>query len=345
MDKNSTYVGLDLSLNEAVACAMASDGTILQEWTTSSNAESITNGLEERGYANAIVGFETGLNSGVILRELIVLNINAVCIDARHAHKTLSLRREKTDKIDARGLAKLISLGWYQPITLRTTEMQMIRAIIKARRELESLKRVQLNKIRGLFHTLGIYRKSTSGRLFIKEARGIIERETEYRELFVPILRSYDALDEQLQSYNKYLTRKAASDDTTSKLMSVPGVGAITALSFMTAIDHNPRSSKEISSFIGLCPRVHESGQTKRTRSIGYTGEPILRSLLFIAARSIITVVNVDCELKRWGTALRERLGFKRAAIAVARKIATILYAIVRNGTSFQPEPSALPKQ
>jgi transposase len=119
--------------------------------------------------------------------------------------------------------------------------------------------------------------------------------------------------------------------------MSIPGVGAVTATSFATAIEdpENFKTSRSVGAWLGLTTRRYQSGEVDYEGHISRRGDAHLRGLLYEAATVILTRTSADSGLRRWGMKLRERVGFKRAAIAVARKLAVIMHAMLKSGESF----------
>jgi transposase len=135
----------------------------------------------------------------------------------------------------------------------------------------------------------------------------------------------------------------ARGEETCRRLMTVPGVGPITALTFLVTIDDAARfgSSADVGAYLGLTPRRHQSGEVDRGGRISKCGDSTLRSLLFDAAHVLLTRVKRDSALRSWGLALARRIGAKKAKVAVARKLAVLLHAIWTDGTMFEATPNA----
>ena len=112
------------------------------------------------------------------------------------------------------------------------------------------------------------------------------------------------------------------------------GIGAVTASSFVAAVEdpENFKSSRSVGAWLGLTPRRYQSGEVDHSGSISRRGDPRLRGLLYEAAVVILTRHTGDSAIKTWGIGLRERLGFKRAAVAVARKLAVIMHRMLTTG-------------
>src|SRR5262249_10243260 len=124
-------------------------------------------------------------------------------------------------------------------------------------------------------------------------------------------------------------------------LMTMPSIGAVTAASFVAAVER-PESftrSRNVGAWLGLTPRRYQSGEVDYKGHISRRGDSRLRALLYEAAMRLLTRVRADSALRRWGLALKKRLGFKRAAVALARKMAVVLHAMWRSGTAFDRAP------
>jgi len=120
-------------------------------------------------------------------------------------------------------------------------------------------------------------------------------------------------------------------------LMTIPGVGAITATAFVTAVEDpaNFKTSRAVGAWLGLTTRRYQSGEVDDDGHISRRGDAHLRGLLYEAATVILTRAQADSHLRAWGLKLREKLGFKRAAVAVARKLAVIMHAMLKSETVF----------
>jgi transposase len=143
---------------------------------------------------------------------------------------------------------------------------------------------------------------------------------------------------------SRQLLRIARHSKACQRLMSIPGIGAITATTFTTAIEdpENFRNSRSVGAWIGLTTRRYQSGEVDYDGHISRRGDAHLRGLLYEAATVVLTRTTADSALRAWGLKLRERIGFKRAAIAVARKLAVIMHAMLKSGQSFKREAEAM---
>lgn len=128
--------------------------------------------------------------------------------------------------------------------------------------------------------------------------------------------------------------------------MTIPGIGAITAISYVAAIEapQNFRNSRSVGAWLGLTTRRYQSGEVDFGGRISRRGDNRLRGLLYEAATAVLTRTSAKTEsdLKTWGQQLRERLGFKRAAVAVARKLAVIMHTMLKTGETFNPSAGGI---
>ena len=154
-----------------------------------------------------------------------------------------------------------------------------------------------------------------------------------------PLLAARQALRDQLTLLDKRV-RDAARDDTVCRrLMSVPGVGPVVALTFQAAVDRPERfsSSRLVGPHFGLTPRRYQSGETDRSGAISRAGDPTVRVALFEAAHVLMTRVKAWSSLKSWAMAVARRRGVKRAKVALARKLGVVLHRMWVDGTEFRP--------
>jgi transposase len=142
---------------------------------------------------------------------------------------------------------------------------------------------------------------------------------------------------EQAAELSRQLIVSARQSQACQILMSLPGVGAITATSFATAVEDpgNFRKSRSVGAWLGLTTRRYQSGEVDYDGHISRRGDTHLRGLLYEAATVVLTRTSAESSLRTWGLKLKERIGFKRAAVAVARKLAVVMHAMLRSGQLF----------
>jgi transposase len=160
-----------------------------------------------------------------------------------------------------------------------------------------------------------------------------------------PLLDLYESLSAYLKRLNSEIDERASSHEVCRRLMEVPGIGPICALSFYSAIEDPTRfrRSSDVAAYFGLVPRRYQSGEVSRTLGITKTGNKLTRTHLVTAAISFGRFAP-DCALKEWYANLRERIGPRRASVALARKLSIVLLTIWKDGKRFERHPSkALP--
>ena len=236
------------------------------------------------------------------------------------------MRVNKTDRNDARGLAELARMGWYREANVKSTESRYTHSLLAARAKLVDLRRDVENQMRGLLKV-----SASPGKAGIKallEKIVVIMREApRLRMLFNPMMLAHSALVTQVEFYDVQILKLAKGDETTRRLMTVPGVGPATALAFRSTIDDPNRfkRSSDVGAYLGLTPRRYQSGELDRTGPISKRGDRLTRLYLFEAASVLLSVVKRWSVLKAWGVRLAKRIGIKKAKTAVARKFPVVL--------------------
>jgi transposase len=332
------YVGLDVSQKETAVCVVDQDGKVLFEGKVPSDPGALARMLGKRAPAAERIGFETGAMASWLWHELKRVGLPVVCVDARHAHAALSVRLNKSDPNDARGLAELIRVGWYREVRVKSDESQAIRSLLVARSRLVSIRRDLENQVRSLLKELGLLFKKAIGRQFRTHVLSLLDEKHVLRSIVEGLLGVHEKVEEQQAALDKRVRTEAKSDETTRRLMSVPGVGVVTALAFRHTIDDPTRfrSAQTVGAYLGLTPRRKQSGEMDFNGRISKWGDRLLRTYLFEAASVLLHRTQRWSALKAWGTRLMKRVGAKKAKVAVARKIAVVLHCIWTDGTSFE---------
>jgi transposase len=182
------------------------------------------------------------------------------------------------------------------------------------------------NSVRGLLRGFGLRLPTGRRGQWSARVRERIEGNPMLTEAIEPILLARDALARQFDRLDKRVRDVARDDATCRRLMTVPGVGAIVAMTFRAAVDDPARfrSSKSVGACFGLTPRRYQSGETDRSGSITKAGDASVRAALFEAAHVMMVRVVRWTPLKAWAMRIAARRGAKRAKVALARKLAVI---------------------
>jgi transposase len=330
------YIGLDVSLKET-AISVRRDGERVWRGKCPSDPRLLAEVIHKRAPQAKRVVFETGPLSVWFFHALTAEGLPAICIDARHAKAALDMAANKTDANDADGLAHLAEVGFFREVRVKGYDSMLVRTLVAARLRLVRVTTELSNQIRGLMKTFGLVIPAGKGGAFETNARALLEDFDELARIILPILEAWRAARRQATELGRQLVAAARQSQACQLLMSIPGVGAVTATSFVTAIEdpENFKTSRSVGAWLGLTTRRYQSGEVDYEGHISRRGDAHLRGLLYEAATVILTRTSADSGLRRWGMKLRERVGFKRAAIAVARKLAVIMHAMLKSGESF----------
>jgi transposase len=280
---------------------------------------------------------QTGPLSVWFYHALSAEGLPAICIDARHAKAALDLAANKTDANDADGLAHLAEVGFYREVRVKGYDSMLIRTLVAARTSLVRITTELSNQIRGLMKTFGLVVPPSKGGKFEDTVQRLLAGHDELARIILPVLEAWRSVRTRAAALGRQLVASARQSETCQLLMSIPGVGAVTATSFTTAIEDpaNFKKSRSVGAWLGLTTRRYQSGEVDYDGHISRRGDAHLRGLLYEAATVILTRTYADSDLRRWGLKLREKIGFKRAAVAVARKLAVIMHAMLKSGELF----------
>ena len=333
------FAGLDVSMEETHICVVDRDGGIVLEAKATSSPSAIAAEMTKAPACRRIV-FETGRVAPTIYHGLAALELPVVCIESRQAHQALkSLATHKTDRNDARGLAHLARTGFFKPVHVKSLPAHALRALIIARKKLVGQRVTLENQIRGLAVVFGVRLPRGLSPAFIQQALrasdGINGLSAAVRGLIAAraaVLSAVAAIDVDMK-------KMARASDACSRLMTIPGVGQLTALAFTAAVDDPERfrRSRDIGAYFGLVPRRYQSGEVDYTGSISKCGDRRVRTLLYEAANVMLTRYKGTLKLKDWALAIGKRSTMRKARVALARRLAIIMHAMLRDGTSFKP--------
>ncbi|MBB5696455.1 IS110 family RNA-guided transposase [Muricoccus pecuniae] len=336
------YVGLDVSQKETEICIVDAEGRRTWRGKCPSRPDAIAEVLGQRAPGAIKVGMESGPLAIWLWHGLKALGVPIECLHARHVAAALSLQVNKTDTNDAHGIAQVVRSGWYRPVAVKSMQSCRVRAILAARRQLVEVRTGLYNQIRGLLKTFGVVLGAGTGGTFERAVDAECPDDPMVRDAIGALVCAWKAAGEQKVALERQLVRIARDQDVCRRLATVPGVGAITSLTFVTALDDPTRfrRSCDVGAYLGLTPKRYQSGEVDLAGRISKAGDRTARSLLFEAANALMTRVRKDCALRSWGLSLAKRIGSRKAKVAVARKLATILHRIWLDGTEFEAVPA-----
>ena len=312
-------------------------GEIVCETSVGTTPETIAKFIEKRAPSAVRVGLESGLLSTWLWHGLRALDVPVVCLDARHAASALKMQVNKTDRNDAAGLAQIVRTGWYREVEVKSLACHEVRAVLLARSRLVASRRDLENQMRGLLKPFGLLVGKVRGKGFEGRVRELIADTPAMAEVIDALLLARRTLCTQVARLDVRVRMLAQTITPCRRLMTVPGVGPITALAYVTVIDDPGRFRKgrSVGAYLGLTPRRYQSGEVDRAGRISKCGDGLVRTLLFEAAGVLLTRVQRMSPLKAWGLRLAKRIGAKKAKVAVARKLAVILHCMWTDGTDF----------
>jgi transposase len=329
------YAGLDVSLKETFVSIIDMDGKVVKEGFVVTGVATLCNYLGDPCQYERI-GIESGQLSISLCKGLRSKSLPVTCVDARHMAAALSARINKNDKNDGRGIAQMMRAGLYKEVQIKSDGGCETKLLMGSRRQLVNMRCQTMGTIRGLLKIYGIILGSQTD--FIDKVRDRI------KDLSNTVQASIEALLSALKSIEASVTTLdlklgdlAKKDEDCQRLMTIPGVGAVTAMTYKTALDAPDRFDKSstVGAYFGMTPRQYASGEVNRQGSISKMGPKECRTMLYEAAQSLLTRCKSSSKLKSWGLKLLRKKGKKKAIVAVARKLAVIMHRMLINKTEF----------
>jgi transposase len=335
------YAGLDVSLRSCAICVVDGKGTVRHERELPCEIGEIA------GYLNALpvsiqrAGFESGTLSQHLFYGLKAEGFDVVCMEARQVSAALSAMRNKTDRNDARGIAQILRTGWFSPVHMKSREAHGVRALLSTRKALLNKTIDLANEVRGLLKIFGIrLPKTVKHGSFDGVVRPMIEMDEVLAHAMLPLLDARLVLYQHFLELDRRVKRAASHDEVCMRLMTVPGVGPIAALTFKAAVDDPTRfkRSRTVAAHFGLTPRRYQSGEHDNPGRISKAGDRDVRATLYAAANALLMRTMAGSQIKSWGMRLMRTKGRRRAVVAVARKLAVLLHRMWADGTEFRSE-------
>jgi transposase len=332
------YVGLDVSMKETSICIIDEQGKIVYEGREFSDPLRLSECLKARNIHLEKVGIESGAISQWLVTELQKEGIPAICIDARQMAAVLSTNINKTDPNDARGIARALRSEFYREVLPKSSRQVDINVVLASRKALVMQRTNLKNTIRGLLKSYGI-RLSTSGeKSFYKEVKEkILEKAVVVKEALEALLIALETVSVQIEKLKKSLELIAKEDKDIAVLTTIPGVGLITALSFKATIGDPNRfkDSRDVGAYLGLTPKQYSSGEVERQGRISRCGSMQTRTLLVEAATVMLSRTKLWSKPKAWALKLQRKKGFRKATVALARKLAVIMHKMLITKKNF----------
>lgn len=332
------FVGLDVSMKETSVCVVDAAGQRVWEGSVPSTADAIAAIITKKAPDLVRAGMETGPQAVWLWHALRDRGIDVDCIHARRAAAALKLQANKTDRNDAFGLARLVHSGWYEPVAIKSFDRYRMRAVLTARERIVRMCTTMINQIRGLAKTFGLQLSAGKGQVFEQSVRRALPGDVVLCDLFESLLSVLSGLKDQRRAFDRQLARFAREDEACRIVSTAPGVGSLTAIAFVTAVDDPARfrSTCDVGAYLGLTPKRYQSGEVDIGGRISKAGDRLTRKLLFEAATVILYRSSSSIGLKQWGLRISARSGGWKARVAMARKLAVTLLTMWKTNTIFE---------
>ena len=331
------FAGLDVSVKQTSVCIVDDTGKIVREAKVASEPEALLAVLTSGGHHFKRIGLEAGPLSQWLFSALGEAGLPVICVETRHMRAVLQAQINKTDRNDARGMAQMMRAGLYRPVHVKTLRSQKLRTLLTHRKLLQSKAIAVDNDLRGTLRNFGLKVGMVGAVKFERRIRELVESLPDLAILVEPLLIVRRVLREQITVLHRRLLAIVGDDEVCRRLMTVPGVGPVGALTYRATVDVPARfrNSKAVGAVFGLTPSKYQSGEINRTGTISKCGDEMMRVMLYEAAQSMLTRTVKWSWLKAWAIKIARHRGLKKATVALARRLAVIMHRIWVDGTEF----------
>lgn len=336
-----TTMGLDISDQVSHFLVQRGDGAKLAAGKLKMTREHVRALFQQ--YAGCRLAIEAGGHSPWISRLAAECGMEVIVANSRKL-ELISKNDRKSDRVDAELLTELgrTNPALLSPITHRSGQAQLDRAVLRGRDELVRARTGLVNHVRGVLKSNGHRAPSCSTGAFVRKASASIPDAL--RAGLTPLLEVITSISERIAGMDEQIERLSRERyPITQLLRQIQGVGPIVALSFVLTID-NPkrfRSARDVGAYLGLVPRKKSSGKSDPQMRITKAGDRDMRRLLVNAAAYVLGHFGSDCDLRRFGERVAgqsgNKDGRKRARVAVARKLAVLMHHLWRTGEVYDP--------
>jgi transposase len=313
-------------------------GKITREVRVASEPDALLAVLRNPTYRFKRIGLEAGPLSQWLFSALAEAGLPVICVETRHMRAVLKAQINKTDRNDARGIAQMMRVGLYRPVHVKTLRRQKLRMLLTHRKLLQSKAIAVDNDLRATLRNFGLKVGMVGTTKFEARIKELVENLPDLILLVEPLLVVRRVLREQIGVLHRRLLAVVRDDEVCRRLMTVPGVGPVVALTYRASIDVPARfrRSKSVGAVFGLTPARDQSGETDRPGAISRCGDAMMRTALYEAAQSMLVHSTRWSWLKAWAMKIARHRGMKRAIVALARRLAVIMHRIWVDGTEFR---------
>jgi len=340
------WIGLDVGERVTALCAVDELGNVILRGECPTRVPAILGLLAPIPLEQINdIAVESGC-SNYLARKLRAADLPVSIIEAGRVRRLLEIQRVKNDRNDAEGIANIARLRAKGiAVHLKNMTSQTIRSRLVLRKKLVEQRITAEISIRSLLALNG-------GRLpklsRLASVRDVVEAEAarvwaedgiDLFEEIRPLIAVADGLRDHIKAADQWAATTAGANPACLRFMTVPGVGPICSLSFFSAIENPERfaRSADVGAYLGLTPKIHESGTFRRTLRISRMGNKMTRTHL-VSAACVMMRVKTPSDLQRWALELAGRIGRGRARVALARKLAVVMHSMWKNETSFVAE-------
>ena len=257
------HAGIDVSLKLSSVCIVDASGQIVKETKVASEPEALVGFFKGLGFPVARIGLEAGPLSQWLHASLIRAGFETVLLETRHVKAALSAMSVKTDRNDARGIAQLMRMGWFRPVHAKSVGSREVRALLVARKQLLSKLMDLEASMRGILRGFGLKMGAVTRKGFEARVRELSTGQAMLERITTAMLEARAALSREFEQLHREMLRIVREDEICRRLMTIPGVGRLVAISFKSAIDDPSRiaKSKTVGALFGLVPRKYQSGE------------------------------------------------------------------------------------
>jgi transposase len=333
------YAGIDVSLECSSVCVVNATGKIVREAKPASEPEALIAWFRSLGFELVRIGLEAGPLSQWLYAAMKKAGLAVELLETRHVSDAFKAMPVKSDRNDARNIAQLMRLGWFRPVHCKSMSAQETRAMLTARKLIQSKLQDVENSLRGILRGFGLKVGKTTRRGFAARINELVAGHPALETIATATLAVHAVLLREFNGFEKRVRAISRLDAKAKLLMSTPAVGAIISLTYASAIDDPCRftSSKRAGPLFGLTPKKHQSGETDYTGRISKNGDASVREALYEAAHLILTKPIKGCaQLKSWAMRIAKRAGMSKAKVALARKLAVIMLRMLKDNVPFK---------
>jgi transposase len=339
------YAGIDVSLECSSVCVVGAGGKIVREAKVASEPEALIGWFHSLGFDLARIGLEAGPLSQWLYASMKQAGYAVELLETRHVSDAFKAMPVKSDRNDARNIAQLMRLGWFRPVHCKSMDAQEVRAMLTARKLVQSKLLDVENSLRGILRGFGLKVGKTTRTSFAGRIEELVLGHPNLEEIGKALLRARAVLLTEFNGFEKRVRTMSRFHAEARLLMSTPAVGPIVSLTYASAIDDPSRftSSKKAGPLFGLTPKKYQSGETDYSGRISKLGDASVREALYEAAHIILTKPIKGCaQLKGWAMRIARRAGMNKAKVALARKLAVIMLRMLKDNVPFNPAAKAV---